>query len=300
MVKTHYSKPSLSFQQQIQQLSARGLVIQNPQRAAHLLQSISYYRLSGYWHPFLADKEKHLFKPGALFESSFKLYCFDRELRALIISELEKIEIAVRASIIHVLSEQVGPFGYLDPAIYKNPQKFYGHLHPKLNEEFSRSDEEFIRAFRAKYTDPLPPAWMAMEIVSFGTLSKLFSALKAGKQKREIANHFGLAESVFENWLHCMVYLRNICAHHSRLWNRTLSIQPQLPLSPKRIYIQNRNVRSDRTYFVLVMIRYLLQTVNPKSGFVKKIKLLLARYDNIDTKAMGFPSNWGKDPFWQS
>lgn len=288
------------MEQQIQQLSARGLVINNPQRAAHLLQNISYYRLSGYWHPFLVDKEKHLFKSGALFENSFKLYCFDRELRALIISELEKIEIAVRASIIHVLSEQIGPFGYLSPTIYKNPQKFCDQLHPKLNEEFSRSDEEFIRAFRTKYLDPLPPVWMAMEIVSFGTLSKLFSYLKAGKQKREIANHFGLAESVFENWLHCMVYLRNICAHHSRLWNRTLSIQPQLPLSPKRIYIQNRNVRSDRTYFVLVMIRYLLQTVNPKSGFAKKLKELLARYDNIDIKAMGFPSNWDNDPFWLS
>lgn len=139
---------------------------------------------------------------------------------------------------------------------------------------------------------------MAIEIVSFGTLSRFFSCLKAGKEKRAIANHFGLAESVFENWLHCMVYLRNVCAHHSRLWNRTLSIQPQLPLSPKCTYIQNRNVRSDRAYFVLVMIRYLLQTVNPKTGFVRKIKLLLAKYDNVDVKAMGFPSNWERDTFW--
>lgn len=123
MPKTHYSKPALTFRQQLQQLTARGLTIQNPQKAAHLLETISYYRMSDYWYPFLADKEKHLFKPGALFENSFKLYCFDRELRALVISELEKIEIAVRAKVIYVLSEQSGPFGYLNPAIYKSPQK---------------------------------------------------------------------------------------------------------------------------------------------------------------------------------
>ncbi|MET7257528.1 Abi family protein [Dyadobacter fermentans] len=299
MLKTHYSKPALSFQRQIQQLKARGLVIQNPQKALHLLQSISYYRLSGYWYPLLANKEKHLFKPGAQFENCFKLYRFDRELRSTITSELEKIEIAVRAKIIYNLSEQAGPFGYLSPAIYKKPQQFHDYLHPKLNEEYARSDEEFIRAFRIKYANPLPPSWMAMEIVSFGTLSRLFSYLKPGREKRGIANHFGLSESVFENWLHCMVYLRNICAHHSRLWNRTLSIQPQLPLSPKRIFIQNKNVRSDRAYFVLVMIRYMLQTVNPKSDFVQKIKALLIKYSNVDPQAMGFPSNWEQEPFWQ-
>lgn len=93
MLKTHYSKPALDFQQQIQQLTARGLIIHDSDKALHLLRSISYYRLSGYWYPFLADKQKHLFKPGAQFENAFKLYCFDRELRAIILSELEKIEL---------------------------------------------------------------------------------------------------------------------------------------------------------------------------------------------------------------
>ncbi|PSL28041.1 Abi family protein [Dyadobacter jiangsuensis] len=215
MLRTHYSKPALSFCQQIQQLITRGLIIKDSGKALHLLKNISYYRLSGYWYPLLADKKTHLFKSGARFEDAFRLYCFDRELRAVIISELEKIEIAVRARIIHVLSENAGAFGYLDPNIYKHPQKFLDLIEPKVSEEFLRSDEEFIRAFRMNYHNKLPPAWMAIEIMSFGTLSKLFSHLKAGKNKREIANHFGLAETVFENWLHCMVYLRNICAHHS-------------------------------------------------------------------------------------
>lgn len=299
MLRTHYSKPALNFQQQLRQLTKRGLIIHDSRKALHLLKSISYYRLSGYWYPYLADKEKHLFKPGAEFESAFRLYCFDRELRAVVVSELEKIEIAVRAKMIQVLSEKAGPFGYLNPNIYKHPQRFHDAILPKMNEEYTRSDEEFIRAFRNKYTNTLPPSWMGIEIMSFGTLSKLFSQLKAGKDKRDIANHFGLAETVFENWLHCMVYLRNICAHHSRLWNRTLSIKPQLPISPKGSYILVRNIRSDRAYFALVMIRYLLQTVSPKSGFIRRLKALLSKYGNVDVKAMGFPSDWICDPFWK-
>lgn len=299
MPKTHYSKPALSFQKQLQQLASRGLIINNPKKALHILKNISYYRMSGYWYPLLADKRKHVFKPGAQLDSVFKLYCFDRELRGIILSELEKIEIALRARMIQVMAEKSGPFGYLNPSYYKDPQKFQAQLLIKIDEEFIRSDEEFIRAFRTKYSNPLPPCWMAMEIISFGTLSRLFSHLRPSTEKRGIANHFGLPESVFENWLHCMVYLRNICAHHSRLWNRTLRIRPQLPRSPKHPYIQNINIRSDRVYFVLVMIRYLLLTANPNSRFVQKIKTLLLKYDNVDPNAMGFPADWDSELFWK-
>ncbi|MHA4739170.1 Abi family protein [Dyadobacter sp. MSC1_007] len=298
-MKTHYTKQALSFDQQLKLLIQRGLIIENPDKTLHLLESVSYYRLSAYWHPFLADKQNHLFKAGSKFENIFSLYCFDRELRSLIISEVEKIEIAVRAKMIYVLSRKFGPFGYQNPSLYKDHQKFRVQLMSKLMDEYKRSDEEFIKAFKTRYIELLPPSWMAMEIISFGTLSKLFSGLKPGKEKREIAGHFGLTDTVFGNWLHCLVYLRNICAHHSRLWNRVLSIRPQIPLSPRRPYIVNTNVSSDRTYYVLCMIRYLLQSVNPNSGFVGKLKQLLNKYPSANLQAMGFPLSWQNESFWQ-
>jgi abortive infection bacteriophage resistance protein len=299
MGKTHYTKPSLTFQQQLQQLIDRGMTVEDPNKALHILESVSYYRISGYWYPFLADKQKHVFKYGAQFETAFKLYCFDRELRSLIISELEKIEVAIRAKMIYVLSQKFGGFWFQDLTLFKNPQKFQTQLSVKLKEEYDRSDEEFIRAFRLKYSDPLPPSWMIMEIISFGTLSKLFSQLKPSREKRDIANYFGLADVVFENWLHSIVYLRNICAHHSRLWNRTLSIKPQILQSPRKLWLKNVNVRSDRTYYVLCMIKYLLQTVNPKSRFAFKLKSLFLKYPNVDTYAMGFTNNWEQESLWK-
>lgn len=97
MSKSDYIKPPLTYQQQIEQLKGRGLIIDNEQKAIHLLENISYYRLSGYWFPLLADKKAHIFKPGTKLQTAFSLYCFDRELRQLVLAELEKIEVAVRA-----------------------------------------------------------------------------------------------------------------------------------------------------------------------------------------------------------
>src|SRR5690554_3702264 len=110
MSKVPFNKPPLTYSQQLQQLKERGLVIENEEKALHLLVSISYYRLSGYWYPLLQDKHQHIFKDESSLETAFKLYCFDRELRKLVLSELEKIEIAVRAKMIYELSLKHGPF----------------------------------------------------------------------------------------------------------------------------------------------------------------------------------------------
>ncbi|MCE7073182.1 Abi family protein [Dyadobacter sp. CY327] len=276
------------------------MIVEDPQKALHLLENVSYYRISGYWYPLLADKQLHTFKEGSSFETAFQLYCFDRELRLLISSELEKIEVAVRAKMIYVLSQKYGGFWFENLTLFKDPDKFKGQILGKLKEEYERSDEEFIKAFRDKYSNPFPPSWMIMEIVSFGTLSKLYSQLAPGKEKRDIAQYFGLPDSVFGTWLHSIVYLRNVCAHHSRLWNRGLSIKPQSPHSPRKVWLNNRNVRTDKAYFALSMTKYLLQTVNPKSRFTIKFTQLLSKYPNVDVKAMGFPDNWEKEPLWQS
>jgi abortive infection bacteriophage resistance protein len=102
MEKSNYNKPFQPYQAQIALLKSRGMQFANENKAMHLLENISYYRFSGYWYPLLADKENHVFKPNADFETAYGLYKFDRELRKLIISELEKIEIAVRAKMAYI------------------------------------------------------------------------------------------------------------------------------------------------------------------------------------------------------
>jgi len=298
MSKAPYLKKPLTYIEQLQQLKDRGLVIENDAKALHLLENVSYYRLSGYWYPLLADKQTHQFKPTATFNTAFKLYCFDRKLRQLVLGELEKIEVAIRAKMTYILSQKAGAFWFQQQALFSNTVKHADSL-SKIGQEFSRSDEEFIVAFKKKYADPLPPSWMTLEITSFGALSMLYKNLNPGKEKREIAHHFGLADTVFETWIHSIVYLRNVCAHHTRLWNRAMSIRPQIPRSPRKQWLANTNLSNNRTYFILSMINYLLQTVNPSNTFKERLSNLLLEYPNVDVKSMGFPADWKDEVLWK-
>jgi len=308
MNKVPYTKTALSYADQLQQLLNRGLTIEDEPKALHLLEVISYYRMSGYWYPLLADKQNHRFKLAATFETAFNIYKFDRELRLLVLRELEKIEVAVRAKMIYVLSHSIGPFWYLDSANFSNPVKHADTL-SKIGNEYSRSDEEFVKAFKNKYSDPMPPSWMMLEVSSFGTLSSLYSYLQPTRDKRDIAQHFGLADKVLSSWLHSIVYLRNICAHHARLWNREMQIQPIIPRNPHRPFINQTSYVSpetgmtlplnNKTYFILSMVIYLMNTINPKHTIQSKFKALLAKYPNIDTRAMGFPETWQTETLWK-
>ena len=298
MSKISYTKGALTYTQQLQQLKDRGLKIENEPKALHLLENISYYRLNGYWYPLLADKQNHTFKPTAAFDTAFKLYCFDRELRKMVLAELEKIEVGIRSKMIYVLSHKHGPFWFQQTDLFSNPVSHADTL-SNIGKEFDRSDEEFIAAFKDKYTERLPPSWMTMEITSFGSLSMLYKNLKPGKEKRDIAHYFGLPDSVFETWLHSIVYLRNVCAHHTRLWNRAMRIRPQIPKHPHQQWLVNTAVHNNRSYFILSMINYLLQTVNPNNTFSTRFKDLLAKYPNVDVAAMGFPKDWGKEILWK-
>lgn len=293
-----FNKPPFSYQQQLEQLQERGLQIPNIEKTTHLLESISYYRLSGYWYPLLADKDKHTFKKSASFDTAFNLYCFDRELRVLIIQELEKIEVSIRAKMIYLLSHQNGAFWYQNPSLFKN-QINHSKTLDSLAMEYKRSDADFIISFRNKYSNPLPPSWMLLELTSFGTLSSLFSNLKPTRTKRDIANYFGLNENTFASWLHSIVYIRNVCAHHSRLWNRVMSIQPIIPINTRKPWLTNSSVANNKTYFILSMILYLLQTINPKNSFSQRFQNLLKKYPNVDTNAMGFPTNWKEENLWK-
>jgi len=309
MPKVPYTKPALDYSTQLQELKIRGLIVKNDAKAFHLLENIGYYRLSGYWYPMLAQpKTVHLFKPDSTFEGVFELYCFDRELRKVLMGELEKIEVAVRSRMIYVLSHQYGAFWYTNSALFAS-HKDYTKTLVKIQSEYSRTDEKFIVDFRAKYSDPMPPSWMMLELTSFGSLSMLYKNIGSVRDKRDIARYFKLDNKTFESWLHSIVYIRNVCAHHGRLWNRIMRISPRIPLTPSLPWItittlpnlvaggapQNLN---NRTYFFLSMVLYLLNTINPRHTFKEKLNQLLKKCPNVDVHAMGFPIGWEREPLW--
>jgi abortive infection bacteriophage resistance protein len=243
----------------------------------------------------------HRFKEGASFEKAFKLYCFDRELRLLITGELEKIEIAIRAQLIYQISHDKGAYWYNNKSLFRNRYKLNTTLE-KMSIEYEKSDEMFISSFKEKYTNPLPPSWILLEVVSFGKLSNLYSNLKPGRTKRNIAHYFGLDDRTFTSWLHSFNYIRNICAHHSRFWNKTLSISPQVPLNPSNQFLNREGHiewRNNKPAFGLSMILYLLNTISPKHSFKEKLNSLLEKYPEVDKSALGFPEDSKTQELWK-
>ena len=132
--KVPYPKQIISFTDQISLLKQRGMVFGDEAKALHLLQNISYYRLSGYWYPLLADKQQHIFKPGSTFEAAYNIYKFDSELRKLIIAELEKIEVAVRTQAAYILSSQYHAHWFEDSALFSNPVR-HAKIQSKIDED---------------------------------------------------------------------------------------------------------------------------------------------------------------------
>lgn len=296
--KSAYEKPALSYTEQIARLRERGLHIPNEDKATHLLENLSYYRLSGYWYPLLKEpKVNHHFKAGADFETVFQLYCFDRELRLLILREIEKLEIAVRAKMAYHCSHDFGVNWLIDGRNFNDPVKHARSL-SRVASEVGQSDAEFVRAFTKNYSDSVPPSWIALEVCSFGTLSKLYENLRDGSTKRVIASYFGVADTVLVSWLHTLVYLRNVCAHHSRLWNRVMKIKPVHPRNPKFQWLRQKAIDNNRSYFAFSIIQYLLRIVNPRSRFPEKLQNLLREYPNVNTRDMGFVTEWTGEPLW--
>lgn len=296
MTHPHYNKPQISVANQIKLLKLEGLAFSDESRAQHILENISLFRLKSYLAPFRIAGSK-TFKAGANFEEAYGLYKFDSELRKMICSEMEKIEISIRTQLSLIMGEESGIYWFEEASNFRDVNRHAGLL-AKLEEELRRSDDDAIVDFRRKYSNDFPPSWMTFEVSSFGTMSMMYRWLKAGHARRKVAKFYGLSDTIMESWLHSMVYVRNICAHHSRLWNRQLSINALVPRRTKLPFI-NIPAYTKRVYFIMSILLYFLQAVNPRNTLAVRFRSLLAKYPHVDVSAMGFPSNWKNEYLWQ-
>ena len=323
-----YPKPWKSYQEQLDQLIERGMIVTDNARALDYLERIGYYRLSGYWYPFrervdicLLDPQTNAkpkkvkverlpldeFKPGTTFQNAVDLYVFDKKLRLLVMDALERIEIALRVDISHGLGKH-HKFAYLKPELFHESfsskldsktglTKHHGWLskHAAL---INRSNEDFIRHNKDKYGLPLA-VWVACEVWDFGTLSTLFSGMTEADQD-SIAKQYGVSNGrIFATWLHSLNYLRNVCAHHSRLWNRNVVVYPRLPSTEETPALSPfQEARQRKPFVLLVIILQLMKVINPASSWGQRLKTLMEQdfpdlsHLGLDLKGMGAPESW--------
>lgn len=303
-----YTKQPLTIDEQIVKLENRGLLFTDKVLASKYLQNISYYRLRAFTYPFQdnSDNANHAFTRDDIdFMDIVDLYVFDKRLRTLVFGELEKIEVAVRTklSLFYSLSTN-DAFWYKDEAMYKNAN-YFQKIIDDIFSDVDRSNEDFIKHYKQKYdSPPEPPSWMTLEVVSLGTLSRLYNNLAANEEKRRIALQFGIGdEDVFANWLHAFSNLRNCCAHHSRIWNRRFMVQLKLPYNTTFPFIHREataRIRNNKLFVLLSAIKYIVDIISPNNSFKENLIKLLNQPNKLLTKKeMGFPSDWETYPVWR-
>ena len=294
------SKNPLDYEEQINMLKNRGLIIADEQKAINSLKVISYFRLANYLRPMEYDKVNQLYKPNSFFENAINLYYFDKELRGIIFAAVQSIEIALRSKMIHHVSMRYGAFWFMDSSLLKD-RNIHEQCLSSMRQELARSKEDFITDHKAKYTEPdMPPVWKTLEVTSFGTLSKLFCNLKDNSVKKGIAREFNLPQHlVLESWVKCAVNIRNCLAHHARIWNRNFPIMPQLNGSFRGNWIKNTNLSMVKLYPQLCYMQYMQAQIHGNNDFKQKLKELLKNHPNVDITAMGFIDGWENESLWK-
>lgn len=296
-----FDKPAIDADAQVALLRRRGLLIPDEARAKHYLRFIGYYRLAGYSLPLQINHNvdgSHRFLDGVSFDDVLDLYVFDRKLRLAVMDALERIEVAFRAALSQSMSERHGPHWYTDSGLFVptyHHDKFLEVLKKDIGDDPAKAAvrQTFIKHYYDKYGDPpLPPSWMVFEVLSFGTVSQVFKNLLRDHQK-PIAKTFGLDGSVLVSWLHAITYLRNLAAHHQRLWNRAYTIKPIVAkqyaadlTDPRRFYAQ------------AVMIEVLLKVVSPDTSWGDRLAALLAEHPKVRADRLGFVADWQNRPVW--
>ena len=318
-----YTKPFRSVPQQLDILKSRGLICSDEPKAHAYLERIGYYRLSGYAYPFRVLQKSASktslsvgdnFKPGAEFRHIVDLYVFDKKLRLSMLDAIERVEIGLRTSIALMMGTR-GPWAHRDPAQLdgtfskrinsKTGKTLHQDWLEKLDDAFSRSSEEFAKHFKQKYPEDHLPIWISTELWDFGMLSRFYAGMLY-KDRQDLAKEYSISgPDILEAWLKSINYVRNLCAHHSRLWNRSMVRQGMFPakgIIPLLDHLSGNPHAQTRIYGTAAAIRFLLLKINPATTWPRRLKAILDTFPNAPAVSLnhsGFPSNWETLPLWE-
>lgn len=277
-------KPSKTFQEQIELLKSRGLIINDKKYAEFILSNVNYYRFTAYLLPYKQSNDTYA--EGITFETVSCLYNFDKELRVLLIDILGSIEISFRTYIAYTLAIKHKPLGYLDCNNFINKEYHNSFLLSLKNEKENNSNKLFIKHHNEKYEGKLP-IWVATEIMSFGMLSKLYSNMLPEDTTYIKNNLCNVNPKLVGTWLQSLTLIRNQCAHYGRIYNTIFPI-----IKIKNTDKQN-NIDNKRIFAYILAMNHLIADRKVWNKFFIKLQGLITEYNEyIDLDLIGFPSNW--------
>lgn len=318
--KPKYHKPALSLRGLAELIIRRGIQDVSVGELEQRLRFVNYYRLRGYTYPYQdnAQEDAH-FKPGTKWQDIWDDYWFDQDLRMLMFDGISRYEIAFRSVVALNLCEQYGAQWYENEDLFESVEfckNYLTHTNPsekqkkkyekykerykthlkELDDLWKRSQEEFKEHYLNHYNNSQrPPAWMIFETATMGIVSKFFENVKNGcDAKKEVLKQFGFKRAqsdVFTSWNHHLNYVRNICAHHARLFSRKFTITPTFCKDSPEIWVSEKP-NKHRIYASICILVHLLSICSPEYPFKMKIRELLLRTSEKQREMMGVPEDW--------
>lgn len=286
-------KPWQPYDEQLNVLIARGLQVSDRPKALDYLARLGYYRLSGYWYPLRALSDapstgiKDLvrsskFVENSRFEEVVNLYIFDKKLRLLAIDALERIEMALRVDVAYLL-------GRYDPLAHKKVKYLHGHFAKQVKTKGPAKGQTEHALWLKKYDAQLRrvrkkpfiahnmkkygelPIWVAIEVWDFGLLSKMYAGMREHDQNA-IARRYGASSGrELASWLRSFNFIRNVSAHHGRLWNINVLERAPIPVSePSWQAFEN-----ERPFLYFCLMHKMLQAICPNSSWGSRFATLL-------------------------
>lgn len=277
-------KDAKTFEEQMEILRSRGCIIDDEDGCLDVLSSINYYRLSAYFLPY-RDGENQ-FKAGTNFYAVYRSYEFDRKMREILWSVIGVIEINLRTMFAYYHAHKYGALGYMNKDNYNSK-----HNHKKFIKSFQREIEQnkrvpFVRHHIDRYENRFP-IWVAVELFSFGMLSRFYADMKRADKKKLCRELGQPSDVILESWLRCCTDLRNICAHYGRLYFRTFSACPATERGSR--YTLEKNLFS---YILMLKRMYTFPNQWNKECASHIVALVEEYTDEIKLEHIGFPENW--------
>ena len=276
------TKPFLSYETQLDLLKDRGLEIEDYDKALSVLKSINYYRFSGY---SLTLRKDDAFYPGITFDNIYELYLFDEQFRSLVMKYCGIVEVTFRSYISYYHSQQYTPLGYLSPTNFEDISRHSGFI-VELDKEIERSDDYFIEHHKTDLNSVFP-FWVAIEVTSFGVLSKLYKNMKLNDRNDIARIYVKRGRKYVENWLQCCSYVRNIAAHGGRFYNRLLKSCP-VRINTKRY----PGINNTSPFAFVIAIYNLLPSDRVKKMMINDLKKCFSDYPFALIEHLGFPDEW--------
>ena len=225
-------------------------------------------------------------------------YMFDHRLRSMLLEAFSYIEISIRAQWSHQLAHS---FGHGDFA-HQDTNLFNSKYHNDNLKELERGYRRIIQTPNINFHNLT--IWEVAATISFGQLSKWYSSLTDRRAKQSIARCYGMNEAILRPTLRHLTRVRNICAHHERLWDITIGTGFRIPrsLSGSRTDATAFNsAATGKIYNALVMTVHLLDVITPNGGWTKRFLDFIqsTNFASVPQQDMGFPAKWLESAVWQ-